>query len=181
VCGCCDQRVHTERLPRDPRTSLGLGHPRQRIYGDGDKHQCGKTTIPVTCNAAERMTCHPDSVALRCLIVDDNDAFLEAAAKLLERQGLAVVGVASNSTQAIERARKLRPDVVLIDIALGRESGLDLARRFGDETQLKPCPPLILISTHSEAEYADLIKETPAAGFVPKSELSAAAVLSVAG
>lgn len=143
--------------------------------------QCGTATTPVACNATERAVCHSEPVALRCLIVDDNDAFLEAATKLLERQGLAIVGVASNSAQAIEHARELRPDVVLVDIALGRESGLDLARRFCDETQLEPCPPLILISTHSEAEYVDLIKETPAAGFVPKSELSAAAVLSLAG
>jgi DNA-binding NarL/FixJ family response regulator len=127
------------------------------------------------------MVCHPEAVRLRCLIVDDNDAFLEAATKLLERQGLAIVGVASSSAQAIERARELRPDVVLVDISLGQESGLELARRFCDATGLEPCPRVILISTHAEAEYADLINETPAAGFVPKSELSAAALLSLAG
>jgi DNA-binding NarL/FixJ family response regulator len=138
-------------------------------------------TTPVACNATERTVCHPEPVALRCLIVDDDDAFLEAATKLLERQGLAIVGVASSSAQAIERAQELRPDVVLIDISLGRESGLELARRFCDATELKPCPTVILISTHAEDEYADLIKETPAAGFVPKSALSAAAVLSLLG
>ena len=107
---------------------------------------------------------------LRCLIVDDNASFRAAAATLLERQGLTVVGLASNAAEALRGARELRPDAVLVDIILGVESGFDLARALaggGDG------PAVILISTHAEADFAALIEETPAAGFVPKSELSA--------
>jgi DNA-binding NarL/FixJ family response regulator len=113
-------------------------------------------------------------VALRCLIVDDNASFLKAAAALLEREGLSVVGVASNGAEALAHARALRPDVILLDIVLGAESGLEVARRL---VQADPNGArVILISTQAEADYADLIEATPAAGFVSKSELSATAV-----
>lgn len=111
---------------------------------------------------------------LRCLLVDDNAGFLQAAGTLLERQGVSVVGVASTGAEAVRRTRELRPDVVLVDIALGRESGLDVARELPDG------PIVILISTHSEADFADLIEETPAAGFLAKSELSADAIRRLA-
>lgn len=107
---------------------------------------------------------------IRCLIVDDNDSFLEAARDVLEREGLRVVGVASTGAEAVRRAEELRPDVALVDIALRDESGFDVARR------LEGGPTVILISTRSEADFADLIAESPAAGFVPKSDLSARAI-----
>jgi DNA-binding NarL/FixJ family response regulator len=113
-------------------------------------------------------------VSIRCLLVDDNAAFLDAAGTLLERQGLAVVGLATGSDEALEQARELRPDVVLVDIVLGRESGLELARALGRAID---GPSVILVSTHSEADFADLIRTTAAAGFLPKSELSAEAIL----
>ena len=110
----------------------------------------------------------------RCLIVDDNESFRNAAAALLERQGLTVVGLASNAADALRGARELRPDAVLVDIFLGHESGFDLARDLAGSDGAGPT--VILISTHSESDFADLIKETPAAGFVPKSDLSAQAI-----
>jgi CheY-like chemotaxis protein len=66
-------------------------------------------------------------MSLRCLLVDDNDAFLEAASRLLRREGVTVAGVASSAAEALRRVRELRPDVVLIDIGLGDESGFDVA------------------------------------------------------
>jgi DNA-binding NarL/FixJ family response regulator len=113
-------------------------------------------------------------VPRRCLIVDDNAAFRNAAAKLLERQGLTVVGLASNVADALRGARELRPDAVLVDIFLGHESGFDLARELAGSGGAGPT--VILISTHAEADFAALIEETPAAGFLPKSELSAEAI-----
>jgi CheY-like chemotaxis protein len=112
---------------------------------------------------------------LRCLIVDDSPRFLDAARGLLERQGVAVVGVASNSADALQRAQELRPDVTLFDIDLGGESGLELARRLHREPGLA-APPVILISTHAEQDYAELIAASPAVGFLPKTDLSAAAI-----
>jgi DNA-binding NarL/FixJ family response regulator len=116
-------------------------------------------------------------VRLQCLIVDDNASFLDAASTLLERQGLAIVGVASNGDKALRLAHAQRPDVVLLDIDLGGESGFDIARRLasvngGGDGALT----VILVSTHAESEFADLIEAAPAAGFLSKSQLSAEAI-----
>src|SRR5437868_4368185 len=110
---------------------------------------------------------------IRCLIVDDNQPFLDAARLLLEREGVAVVGVATTSSEALRLEEELRPDVVLVDIRLGDESGFDLARRLSGT--------VILISTHAQSEYAEQIAASPAAGFIPKAELSASAILGLAG
>jgi len=114
-------------------------------------------------------------MARRYLIVDDNTAFLDAAVSLLTRQGLEVAGVASTIEEALTRARELNPDVVLVDIMLGEESGFDLAQRLaGDEGTSRAS--VILISTQDESDFAELINEAPALGFVSKSELSAATI-----
>ena len=115
---------------------------------------------------------------LRCLLVDDNDAFLETARALLERQGVQVGGVASNIAGALRQARALRPDVVLVDIGLGEESGFELARLLaadgqGGQRVQGGRADVILISAQAERDYTDLIAESPAVGFLPKSELSA--------
>jgi len=106
-----------------------------------------------------------------CLIVDDNVRFREEARALLEEQGIEVVGAVATSNEAVEQVIGLTPDIALVDIDLGGESGLDLARRLR-------CEPLqvILISTHDESEYADLIAASAAVGFVAKTDLSAQAI-----
>jgi DNA-binding NarL/FixJ family response regulator len=68
---------------------------------------------------------------LQCILVDDYQPFLKVARAKLERQGIAVVGVATNGTEALRQARELSPDVALVDISLGTESGFDL--RTGDQ------------------------------------------------
>ena len=113
---------------------------------------------------------------LRVLIVDDHEPFLEAASALLQREGgVHVVGVASTSTETLLQAELLRPDVVLVDIMLGRESGFELTRRLDVEGWFAH-GAVILVSTHSEADLIDLVGESPAIGFLPKSELSADAI-----
>lgn len=114
----------------------------------------------------------------RCLLVDDNDAFLETASLLLQREGVTVVGVASTIAQALRQARALRPDLILVDIGLGDESGFDLARllaRDGLNAEV------ILISTGAEEDYAEMIDDSPAAGFLPKSDLSLHGISQILG
>jgi DNA-binding NarL/FixJ family response regulator len=107
--------------------------------------------------------------------VDDNQPFLDAARLLLERQGLSVVGVASTGAQALLRAEQLEPDLVLLDISLGDESGFDVVRSLVERDQ-DGAMRVILISTHAETDLADLIAGSPAIGFLPKSELSVSAI-----
>jgi CheY-like chemotaxis protein len=117
-------------------------------------------------------------MSLAVLIVDDNRAFLDAARNLLEREGLSVVGVASTIDEALRQAGQLRPDVALVDISLAQESGFELARRLCEHAR-GGGPPVILISTHAEADFADLIADSPAAGFLAKSQLSAEGIRGI--
>lgn len=110
-------------------------------------------------------------MTLRCVIVDDSPAVLRTASDLLESQGIAVVGVAATGGEASSLLEELQPDVMLVDIFLGPESGFDLARRLAAAGSR-----VILISTRDEADFADLIAASPAIGFLPKSDLSAAAI-----
>jgi DNA-binding NarL/FixJ family response regulator len=124
---------------------------------------------------ARTLPCDPEAMMLRCLIVDDSPRFLDAARGLLERQGIRVVGLASTSADALRRARELQPDVMLVDIDLGGESGLELARRL--QGQAGPAPArVILVSTHAEQDYAELIDASPAIGFLPKTAVSGSAI-----
>ena len=111
---------------------------------------------------------------VRCLIVDDSPRFLRSARSLLEHQGITVVGVASNSAEALQRAEELQPDVTLVDIDLGGESGFELATRLHQDGPHRS--RVILISMRSREDYGDLIAASRARGFVSKTALSAGAI-----
>jgi CheY-like chemotaxis protein len=117
-------------------------------------------------------------MALRSLIVDDNRDFLTAARDLLEREGVEVVGVASSGAEAVRLAAELVPDVALVDIDLGQESGLDVARQLARDAAGAPLR-VVLISAYSESDFADLIAASPAVGFLAKPELAAARIEEV--
>ena len=116
---------------------------------------------------------------LRCLLVDDNDAFLETASLLLEREGLTVVAVASSIADALRQAGAVRPDLILVDIGLGDESGFTLARLLARDGQSGA--DVILISTGAEADYREMIDDSPVAGFLAKSELSVRGISRILG
>jgi DNA-binding NarL/FixJ family response regulator len=113
-------------------------------------------------------------VPVRCVIVDDNSLFLEGAVDLLTREGVDVVGVATNSAEAIRLVAELRPDVTLVDIDLGDEDGFELAQRLNAISSASS--RVILVSTHAEEDLAHLIERSPALGFIAKSRLSARAI-----
>jgi DNA-binding NarL/FixJ family response regulator len=114
--------------------------------------------------------------SLRCVIVDDDPAFIQAASALLGGDGVTVAGTASNLDSAVRQVDALRPDVVLIDIRLGKESGFTVASKLGAGDHH---PALIMISTYAEADYADLLAESPVVGFLPKTALSGPAIRQI--
>ncbi|HEX9355585.1 MAG TPA: response regulator [Streptosporangiaceae bacterium] len=114
-------------------------------------------------------------MGVRCVIVDDNPGFLQIAREILESGGIAVVGVASTSAEAISRTLEAEPDVALVDAVLGAESGFDLARRLVAQRGSRRTQ-VIMTSTRAEEDFAGLIAASPAIAFLPKWELSAAAV-----
>jgi DNA-binding NarL/FixJ family response regulator len=117
---------------------------------------------------------------MRCLIVDDSAYFVEAARHLLEHGGITVVGAASNSAEALRCFEEQRPDVTLVDVNLGSENGFELAEQL-HRSGLPTPSPVILISTHAEHEFADMIAASPAIGFLAKFALTPGAIRNLVG
>jgi DNA-binding NarL/FixJ family response regulator len=115
---------------------------------------------------------------LRSLIVDDSDAFLASARRLLESQGVEIVGTATTGAGALDLAAALSPDVALVDVELGDEDGFDVA---GALRSRSPATRVVLISSYDRDEIQDLVSESAAVGFLPKSQLSGDAVRAVLG
>jgi CheY-like chemotaxis protein len=116
-------------------------------------------------------------MTVRVLIVDDNPTFLRAARGVLEREGITVVGVASTGAEALRFADEHDPDVVLVDVDLGDESGFDVARRLSPVTGRRR--PVVLISAYPEQDLEGLVDASSAIGFVSKSRLSANAIVEL--
>ncbi|MBA4021414.1 MAG: hypothetical protein C0482_03555 [Gordonia sp.] len=112
----------------------------------------------------------------RCLIVDDSSAFCLAARSVLESAGMTVVGTASTLATAVQAARSSHPDLILVDIDLGGESGFDVVEALHDDD---PRLTMVLVSTHDEEDFADMVEASSAIGFLPKFELSADRILQI--
>jgi DNA-binding NarL/FixJ family response regulator len=112
------------------------------------------------------------------LIVDDHPGFRRAARALLAAEGVLVVGEAGDADEAIAEARRLRPDVVLLDIQLRGTDGFAVAERMAEGTDP---PVVILISTREESEYGGQVGAARVAGFIPKRSLNAATIRALAG
>ena len=139
-------RVDPRRQPvRRGDADHGRVAGRARVATAGRLAPCPK--IAGSGDAGRRVDARSLRVPLRCVIVDDNLLFLEGAVDLLRREGLDVVGVASDSAEAIRLVTELRPDVTLVDIDLGDEDGFELARRLHAISALSK---VILVSTHAE-------------------------------
>jgi two-component system nitrate/nitrite response regulator NarL len=117
---------------------------------------------------------------MRCLLVDDSVRFLEEAQRTLKREGVCIVGVARTGAEALDLVASGPADLLLLDMDLGAESGLDLLNGLARESSLTSMR-VILISAHGEDDFAELIEASPAAGFIPKAQLSAKAIYDILG
>ena len=90
---------------------------------------------------------------VRVLIVDDHDGFINAAMRHFRRlDWLEVVGTAANGLEAIERSEALRPDVVLMDLAMPEMGGLQATRLIKAQDD----PPYLVIASHfDDAEHRE--------------------------
>jgi DNA-binding NarL/FixJ family response regulator len=112
-------------------------------------------------------------VALRVLIVDDHPSFRSSARLLLEAEGYDVVGESEDGMSGLMDARRLQPDIVLLDVQLPDIDGFDVAARLtGDDNP----PHVVLTSSRELSDYGPLVSRSGARGFVPKSELSGEAI-----
>src|SRR6266566_7578580 len=108
-------------------------------------------------------------MTVRVLIVDDHPSFRASARRLLESEGYEVVGEAATGAGAIAATKKLRPDVVLLDVQLPDLDGFEVARRIGEK---KGAPHVILTSSRDRCDYGSSIANSSVRGFAPKAELS---------
>jgi CheY-like chemotaxis protein len=115
---------------------------------------------------------------VRCVIVDDSHEFLRTASELLESDGIDVVGAVSTGAQAALTCRELRPDVALVDVCLGSETGFDVARQLADQAGTGS-PRVILISASVGEGMADMIASSPAVSFLLKEGLSGAIIRDI--
>lgn len=112
----------------------------------------------------------------RVLIVDDHVGFRLRARALLEAGGFDVVGEAGTGAEALAAAAELDPDLVLLDVQLPDVDGFEVARRL---EEIDGAVEVVLTSSRDRSDYGSLIAESPARGFLPKGELSGAAILAL--
>ena len=115
-------------------------------------------------------------MAATVLIVDDHPAFRAAARRLLELEGYVIVGEAEDGQSAIDAARSLRPDVILLDVQLPDFDGFEVAERLSGDVDP---PAVVLTSSRDRSDYGPCLATTPACGFLPKAELSAAGIADI--
>jgi DNA-binding NarL/FixJ family response regulator len=113
----------------------------------------------------------------RVLVVDDHPSFRRLATKLLRAAGFDVVGEAEDGASALAAARRLQPELVLLDVLLPDMSGLTVAEALAGES---PHRRVVLVSSRSASELGPALEESPAAGFLTKSELTAEALAAFA-
>lgn len=113
------------------------------------------------------------------LIVDDHPSFRASARRMLEASGYSVVGEAADGAAAVAAAGALDPDLVLLDVQLPDIDGFEVAARI---TALGgSAPVIVLTSSRDLSDLGDAVAESPARGFIAKSELSGKALAELAG
>jgi DNA-binding NarL/FixJ family response regulator len=128
--------------------------------------------------AALRLTrafCHDARVPSTVLIVDDHPSFRASARAILEADGFEIVGEAEDGTTGLRMLRSLRPDIVLLDVQLPDMTGFDVCHECGDLDTTS----VVLVSSRDAADFGSLIEKSGARGFVPKAELSGAAITTL--
>lgn len=107
--------------------------------------------------------------ALRILLVDDSRDFLNLIQNFLKKRNIyRVVGTAISGEEAIQQAAELSPDVIVMDMAMPRMSGLEATRRIKLE---HPAIRIVIVSLHDMPEYRTAAANVGADGFVSKTHL----------
>jgi DNA-binding NarL/FixJ family response regulator len=112
------------------------------------------------------------------LIVDDHDGFRAGARRLLESEGYRVVGEAADGAEAVSLATRLEPELVLLDVQLPDTDGFAVSEALA---RLPRAPRVVLVSSRDASDFGSLIAQHRVAGFIPKAELSGAALRELWG
>jgi DNA-binding NarL/FixJ family response regulator len=148
-----------------------------RARSVGSRRFSSSRESAVARTAANVRMCHDCNVTQTVLIVDDHPSFRASARAILEADGFSIVGEAEDGATGLALLRKLRPDVVLLDVQLPDMSGFDVCIECGDLERTS----VVLVSSRDATDYGSLIESSGARGFVPKADLSGAAITSLIG
>ena len=121
--------------------------------------------------------CH-DPGDVTVLIVDDHPSFRASARALLEAEGFEVVGEAEDGASGLRAARELSPELVLLDVQLPDLNGFEVAAQLTDGGN---GPVVVLVSSRDGSDFGSLVESSGARGFIPKAELSGAALVALIG
>jgi DNA-binding NarL/FixJ family response regulator len=127
--------------------------------------------------AARSRVCD-DSVVMSVLIVDDHPSFRANARALLEAEGFEVIGEAEDGASALLAAAELAPELVLLDVQLPDLDGFEVAAQL---TNGGGGPAVVLVSSRDGSDFGPLVERSGARGFIPKAELSGAALTALLG
>jgi DNA-binding NarL/FixJ family response regulator len=122
--------------------------------------------------------CHDCDVTQTVLIVDDHPSFRASARAILEADGFCIVGEAEDGATGLALLRRLRPDVVLLDVQLPDTDGFEICRDCLARNGYNP--QIVLVSSRDAADYGELIARSGARGFIAKAELSGDALAMLA-
>jgi DNA-binding NarL/FixJ family response regulator len=136
------------------------------------------TRVRIACSvshtARTRLVCHDPLVSRTVLIVDDHPSFRASARALLEDGDFQVIGEAADGRTALDLLKRLRPDLVLLDVQLPDMTGFDVCVECGDVDDTA----VVLVSSRDGADFGDLIERCGARGFIAKGELTTEALAS---
>lgn len=138
---------------------------------------CRERFVRVSTDVRRDADMNGEPMALRAVLVDDDDRFRALARRALESEGVEVVAEVDHGADVLATVLRCCPDVVLLDIGLPDVDGVDVARQLATEAA---GPAVILISTR-DREYGDRVTARLAAGYLPKDELSLAAIVELIG
>ena len=151
----CLQQSRSAPPPGAPRGKPGAGPERRQ---DLSEHQ-GEATEPM----------EPIKV-LRILIADDHEVVRRGLQAILEtRPGWQVAGEAATGRQAVDLARRLRPDIVVLDLNMPELNGLEAAAQL---VKTVPRAEILVLSVHDSDELIEQVLAAGARGFVLKSDAS---------
>jgi len=115
-------------------------------------------------------------MASRVMLVDDHEIVRQGLTALLEREGFAIVGQAANGMQAVQLAKELHPEVVILDFGMPILNGLDAARAIHEAL---PTTRLVLLTMHTDEQYVLEGLRAGIRGFVLKTQAAADLVRAI--
>jgi DNA-binding NarL/FixJ family response regulator len=115
-------------------------------------------------------------VGATVLVVDDHPSFRSFARRLLQAAGFSVVDEAEDGASALAAVRRLRPDVVLLDVLLPDTTGFEVAEELSADPH---GPVVVLTSSRNAADFGGSVARSSARGFIAKQDLTASALTAL--